>query len=776
MPDTEDYAELSICEQVRKCWHDGMSVEKEIREEFEKRMRFRAGDQWDAQDVNRRGKDRPAIVVNLLEQPVQQVINTNLRNKPGGQVSPADDAATDEVAEYLQGRIRHVEYESDAQYAYGTCIGYVAAGGFGFVGLTVDYCSPDSLDLEPRIRTIDDPACWMVDPTAKEPDGRDARWAIGRQRYSVEEFKRLWPEAEVIDASWYGQDSTYADWGDGQYVWVAEYWRMEYKKRKLQRFSDGTEGFLDDAEFLRRLPPGVTALPGEGNSAEKQVPVVTQYLVSGADVLEETPWKGYRIPIYKVTANEFYAEGKKVVKSLISDSLPSQQTYNCSESLKLESLVMAPKPKWLASTEQLAGHEQMWKTANTSSDSVLFYNGTQDSRGNPVPPPDWKVFVPPIQQFQLVSDGAKQDVKLETGFFDAALGNFNPQTQSGRAIIALQQQTGLGTTHYSESLAHMLKALYQDLIDIDIKLSIKKIRSMRIIQADGKPALARINDPNAVKQLLMDKGRYSVIVEVGPNQESQRQAAGEFIDTIAQADPNGWALIRDLGAQIKKPQLGHYADEIAKRWVPPQFANQDPNVAPQLQQSQAMIQQLTQRVNEQNAIIQQKQVEEQGKYQREMAVEQQKYATEQLKAETQIRVAELNAKNDFLLQAMDVRVKQLEAAANQWQAVLDRQHELNLQSHKQAHEHGMLAAEHAHAMHKMENAPAPEMPPPATNGPDQQQEVTAEWHYSPWARCASISRWITARFCRSPPWSSALRRTAQPICGCSWASGRARWI
>jgi hypothetical protein len=727
MPEPVEIETLDICEQARKCWREALERESEIREAFVRRMKYRAGDQWDPGDVSARGKDRPAIVVNLLEQPVQQVINQNLLNRPGGQVSPADDAANADVAEYLEGRIRHTEYASDCQVAYATAIGYVAAGGYGLIGLTVDYVSADSLEQEVRIRTIEDPACWALDRTNKEPDGRDRRWAVGRQKFSVEEFRRRWPDASVVDASFYGLDKTYADWGNGTDVWVGEYWRLDYRTRKLQRFSDGSSGFLDDKQFLKRLPPGVTALPGEGNTRDVEYPEVTQYLISGAEVLDETPWTGTRIPLYEVIATEFYADGKRIVKSLISDALPSQQTYNCSESLKLEAVVLAPKPKWLASTEQLAGHEDRWKAANTSEDGVLFYNGTQDSRGNPVPPPDWKVFVPPVQEFTLVSNQAKEDIKACTGFFDPALGAMDPQRQSGKAILALQQQTGQGTAHFAENLARALKALYQDVIDVDLKLNRNSGPTQkRVTGPNGEHQLVKINDPGAVKQLLLDKGRYEVVVSVGPSWRNQREATTAFVSTTAQNDPQGWALIRDIGARLMEPQLGHFADEIATRWTPPQFAQQDPNappLPPGVQQQMALVPQLTQRVNELQQVIQQKQVEEQGRYQREMAQEQMKFQTEQLKSSTQLQVAELQAKNDTYLAQINARVQVLEAMA-------DRGHELQKQAHKQAHETGLAAMQHAHAMHQADAQHENEIDmaqaqPAPTNGSEAGAEAQA---------------------------------------------------
>jgi hypothetical protein len=737
MPDESEYESLDIPEQARWCWKQAMDAEHEFRQEFRNRLKFRAGNaytsdetgggQWKPEDIQMRGKDRPAVTVNLLEQPIQQVINANLRNRPGGKVTPADDDATPQVAEYLQGRIRHIEYASDAQVAYGTCIGYVASGGLGYVGLTIDYVSPDSLEQEVRIRSIDDPACWAIDPSAKEPDKRDARWAIGRQRFSKEEFQRRWPDAQVVDASWWGIDSKYKDWGDEENVWVGEYWKLKFKKRKLQRFANGQTGFTDDKDFLRLLPAGIQALPGNGNSREVDYPVVTQYLVSGAEVLDETPWPGKRIPLYEVTANEFYADGKRIRKSLISDALDSQRTYNCSESLKLEAVVMAPKPKWVANVAQLEGHEQEWKTANTSQDSVLFYNGTQDSRGNPVPPPDWKVFTPPVQEFTLVSNQAKEDVKATTGFFDPSLGALSQGDRSGKAILALQQQTGIGIIHYAEALARALKALYQDLIEIDVQLTRQDVRKRRIVHPDGRHELVKVNDdsPGVAKPIMLGKGRYEPIVSVGPSYQTQRDAASDFMDTIAEHDPQGWTMIRDLAARTKEPELGHYADDIATRWqaaLPPGMVSQDPTIAPQVAQAQGQIQILQQQVQQLHQVIQQKQVEEQGKYNREMAVEQQKFQTEELKAATQIRVAELNARNDQLLTMMDARVKQLEAAADRWQGLLlqaqSHAHAQSQQAHKHAHEAAILAQEHAHAMHKAEAQYETQAEQPIPSGAD----------------------------------------------------------
>jgi hypothetical protein len=216
------------------------------------------------------------------------------------------------------------------------------------------------------------------------------------------------------------------------------------------------------------------------------------------------------------------------------------------------------------------------------------------------------------------------------------------------------------------------------------------------------------------------------VVSVGPSWRNQREATTAFVSSTAQNDPQGWALIRDIGARLMEPQLGHFADEIATRWTPPQFAQQDPNappLPPGVQQQMALVPQLTQRVNELHQVIQQKQVEEQGRYQREMAQEQMKFQTEQLKSSTQLQVAELQAKNDTYLAQINARVQVLEAMA-------DRGHELQKQAHKQAHETGLAAMQHAHAMHQADAQHENEIDmaqaqPAPTNGSEAGAEAQA---------------------------------------------------
>lgn len=665
-----DQQEIDIPEEARLCWETSIRAEGDLRDKETECLKYRAGEQWDPKDINKRGRDRPAVVINLLEQPITQVVNSNVANRPGGQVTPGDEAASPEVAEVLQGRIRHIEYVSNANVAVGTMIDYASAAGRGMIGLTIDWISPDSADQELRIREIKDPAQWRTDPNAQERDKSDARWRIGRQKISRAEFKERFPDKQIVDVNWGKGDSTASEWVDPDDVWIAEYWKLTTSKKKVYRYPDGTSG--------------VQKQRGGKVVRISDYPSITQYLISAVEVLDETPWLGKRIPLYDMVPKLFYVEGKPIQKSQISDSLVPQKMYNFSESLKMEAMALAPKPKWVMTRKQVEGYEDEWKTANNNNEAALFYNNEADESGTRAAPPEWKIFAPPIEVFENASLAAKDDVRATSGLGNTALGEFDTKRQSGEAVRALQSTAGQGTQHITEALGNTLKPMYQDIIEIDPLLN-KGPRSVPTRSADGKQKLVRVNDKTAQKPLMLSDGRYGVIVSTGPSQESQQQAAADFLGNVQQHDPAGWALVRDIGAEIQEPYLGPFARELAKRWIPPQFAQQDPSqlpLPPQIQQIIAQHGQLVQTVQQQAKVIQDKQVEEDGKFKREMAIQEIKRDIEIYKLEVSERIAASKATNA-------VGLADIQADLKRFETVLKQSHEKELAAHQAAHEVGM---------------------------------------------------------------------------------------
>ena len=112
-----------------------MSCYSESREDENDDLKFYAGSpdnhwQWPADVLATRGavqgqtiNARPCLTINKLPQHVRQVTNDMRQNRPGAKVIPVDDKADLQVAEVLNGMIRHIEYISDADVAYDTAEG-----------------------------------------------------------------------------------------------------------------------------------------------------------------------------------------------------------------------------------------------------------------------------------------------------------------------------------------------------------------------------------------------------------------------------------------------------------------------------------------------------------------------------------------------------------------------------------------------------------------------------------------------------------------------------
>lgn len=125
-------SDADILTTARQRLNQAISAYSESREDEIDDLRFFAGSpdnhwQWPADVLATRGavqgqtiNARPCLTINKLPQHVRQVTNDMRQNRPGAKVIPVDDRADLEVADVLNGMIRHIEYISDADVAYDT--------------------------------------------------------------------------------------------------------------------------------------------------------------------------------------------------------------------------------------------------------------------------------------------------------------------------------------------------------------------------------------------------------------------------------------------------------------------------------------------------------------------------------------------------------------------------------------------------------------------------------------------------------------------------------
>src|SRR5262245_8232532 len=164
-----------ICELARKRFHAVETFEGAWREKAQQAQRFRAGEQWDAKQVQARTMDpynpRPCLTLNQTGRFVRQITNAEQQNRPGGKIRPVGSGSDVETASALEGLIRSILTASDWDTVADTAFEDCVEIGKGYMRVLTDYESPWSFEQVLRVERILNPFAVYLDPAGrKHPD------------------------------------------------------------------------------------------------------------------------------------------------------------------------------------------------------------------------------------------------------------------------------------------------------------------------------------------------------------------------------------------------------------------------------------------------------------------------------------------------------------------------------------------------------------------------------------------------------------------------------
>jgi hypothetical protein len=583
-------------------------------------LRFAAGSpdnqwQWPADVLATRGSvqgqtinARPCLTINKLPQHIKQVTNDQRQNRPAGKIIPADDKADIEVAEILDGVVRHIEYISDADVAYDTACENQVTYGEGYVRILTEYCDENSFDQDIRIGRVRNSFSVYMDPLMQDPCGSDAQWAFVTQNMLKEEFERLYPKAKPISslqAEGVG-DNNLSAWINEDTVRIAEYFYIEHSPATLNLYPGGQSVFADAPEAKQFKAAGMEPI----RTREVDRKQVKWCKINGYEVLESQDWAGKYIPIVRVVGNEFEVDGRIHISGLVRNAKDAQRMYNYWVSQEAEMLALAPKAPFIGYGGQFEGYEAQWKTANVNNWPYLEVNpDATDGAGGMLPLPSRAQ--PPMASSGLLQAkmGAADDIKSTTGQYDSSLGQTSNE-RSGKAILAREKQTDTGTYHYVDNLARAVRYVTRQIVDLIPKIYDTQ-RIARIIGEDGVTDMAHI-DPTQqepVKKIVDQTGKviqkiynptvgkYDVCVTTGPSYMTKRQEALDAMSHLLQGNPELWQVAGDLFVKnMDWPGAQEMAKRFAKTIDPKLLADDDKPPALQAaeQQMQAMGQEMEQ--------------------------------------------------------------------------------------------------------------------------------------------------------------------------------------
>ena len=635
--------DTKLIELARKRFKESLDAWEESRLAYAEDLRFVSGEQWH-QGIQRERdlEGRPCLTINRLPQFIRQVTNEQRQNKPSIKIRPVDDIADPETADMLQGLIRHIEANSNADLAYDNGTYNSVSGGFGFWRIVTDYL-PKSFDQEAYIVAIENPLTVFPDADSKALDGSDWKYCFITDDIPRDDFEAEY--GKDMPAGWDAADGLDCGLSEvtRQSVRVAEYFVIEKIADKLCRLADGSVVYKSEIQ-------GDAAIVDERDCDRKKV---MWYKLAANKILDRREVAGEYIPVVVCYGDMINVDGKRKLVSLIRYGKDSQRMLNYYRSSEAEIMALQPKAPFVVAEGQIEGYEDVWASANNVNYSYLPYK--PNTVGGVVVPPPQRIQSAMLPSgLQAMSEIAEKDLMNTVGIHEAGLGMKSNET-SGAAIMARQREGDVATYHFIDNVTRAIRHTGKILLSM-IPVIYDTQRVIRILGEDESESYVEMNKPvldGQGKEIarLFDPsvGQYDVVCTAGPSYTSRRQ---ESVQAMMQILPQAPQLMQGAGDLLIKAMDWPGAEEIAERLVkmmPPELRPEKesdpddeeegegdqlpPEVQAALQEKDAMLQQMDQAIQQMQAELESKQATEQAAMMK-VQIEAQKVEIDRFKAET----------------------------------------------------------------------------------------------------------------------------------------------
>lgn len=565
--------------ELRQEFADDTAEWQDIRDEGAIDMRHASGDPWDPKDRKaREDAGRVCISLDELGQYTNQVVNEVRANKRAIKFAPVGNGANDDSAEFYADKMREIEYRSRAQIAYTTAFENAVQRSYGFCRVNTRYEHSRSTNQDIWIDPVHNPDLITPDPYALMPDLSDMKHCWVREPWTREDFNRRWPKHKIEGKAVNDLAKDAPSWVTDRQVWVSEHWKIRTTKRKLlivqtqapqqpgnvlnlqQAPQDDVQGIFED-ELKGQPVPGQVL-----TTREVDDPSVYQCLTNGVEKLEETPWRGKYIPIIACLGKVIYldqgAGSKRKILSMIRLARDPYMLYCYYRTCELELVGMTPKFPYFARRGSLKPDQllALQKSLHEPVAVIEVENMVDGLMGQPPEFPVRQPYEPPIQALEVGAEAARRAIQAAIGQSPLPTQAQRRNEKSGVALKRIEEAGQRGSFHFTDHYLDMIThvgIVCEDLID---KIYDTK-RKVGVRRANDTAEVISINDPND-KDSISTKGDHLVTVSTGPSFESERDAASDFADTLAQLSPETFALLGPFIVKLKN--LGPLGDEMAE--------------------------------------------------------------------------------------------------------------------------------------------------------------------------------------------------------------------
>lgn len=599
-------------------------------------LQFRYGDQWPQYAVASRGLERPQLTINETNTYIKKVTSQQRQQRPRGKASPVDSFADTKIAKVITGLGRHVEVNSDADYAYDTAFDFSATIGWGYWRLRTDYISEDSFNQDIFLDPVDNPFNVYFDYNSRLPDGSDAEKALITELMAKDVFKKKYPGASLNGFSDRGTGDSDPDWVTERDIRLAEYFCIERVKAKLVMLTDGTTIWADELPKIKQLMTmaGI-GVQGDRDSFKRKV---TWRKQTGFEILEEKTLPGRWIPVVPVYWTNVVINSRRMKFGLVKDAMDPARMNNFWKTAITEAMALAPKAKWLIPEGGDEGHENEYKNANLAPSPTLHFK-TTGVNGREIPAPQRIAPEMPPSGFIEAAFMATQDLSRVMGVFDPGVRG-GAQHKSDKTLNAERGQAENTNFEGYDNLTRSIKHSWRIMLSW-FPVVYDTERSARIIGEDGREKIVTLNQKSqgqgesgeAIEKVLNDirVGTYDVVMETGPGYDTRRQegvaAMMELLGT-----PLGEKVSQTADDLVLRAMDFPGADVIADRMAAAnplaqidEMSDTPPAIQMKLKGMEQMIQQLQGEIQKRDMVLKSRQdveeIKQHGAITREMIKE-----------------------------------------------------------------------------------------------------------------------------------------------------------
>jgi hypothetical protein len=683
------------------------------RKEAEFDKRFVNGDQWDPTIRDERFSDRrPCLTVNLTDAICRRVINSCRENRPRIVTHPVGSGADVRTAKVYDGLIRHIEYASDASYAYDIAVENTVDGGWGWIGVEGYYPTDESWDQELRIVGVSNPMMHYGDPNDRSPDGSGQEWHLETSMMRRTAYRQQYGQLDQGGWKWAGTGDDVPDWSNKEEIRLCKYWRVERVRDKLLKLSDGS------AVLESRIKDKHLKLLNLESRETRDVwrRQVRCYLLTAFKVLKTQDRPGKWIPWVPVYGRRKDINGRMELKGMVRDLRDPARIYNYAKTNETEVYALNPKAQWVGAAGFMEGKEKAWRDTNRKPIVALEYVPVRAENGELLPPPQ-RLDPPAINAgFAAWAEGTKSDFLQVAGMPHDPDADKKGEVISGLAIKRREGLADISNFDFYDNLVRSLRQVGRIIVDL-VPSFYDTQRMIRIIREDGTPETIQLYQQTA-EGILHDltKGEYEVVVDTGPSYQTKREQSAEALMELLGTEL-GKVIAQVAGDKVIRqfdfPDAEGVADRVASV-IPAAQAEMLKDLPPK---AQALVAGLQQQMQHLQQVNQQLQMEVKTK----AGVEQMRQSGEDRRtefkenAQTQRTQMELEVRReDALTKAQTARedthvkavtahdVAEINVAGKMMDSHLDRQHEREMGEREFAREAAMTHAEMSHE--SLENA------------------------------------------------------------------------